>query len=134
MRNLMRIHCSAIALLMVLLFGGLAANAQSLELGKSGAVTPVVLFPGFHLTVLKVAVVGQSVAPGCPLFGVFEDFYPNAQLGQFDQVCRDKMLTTIYDADPSKPMSKRFSNQPGVFTWIGDFGKTSSAPFYEPLY
>jgi lysophospholipase-3 len=130
MRNLMRIHC----LLIVLLFGSLAATAQGLETQKSGALTPVIMFPGFHLTVLKVAVVGQSVAPGCPVFGVFEDFFPNAQLGQFSQVCRDKMLTMVYNADPSKPMPRRFSNQPGVFTWIGDFGKTSSAPFYEPLY
>ena len=43
-------------------------------------------------------------------------------------------MTLVYDADPAKPMSERFSNQPGVFTSIGDFGKTASAPFYEPLY
>jgi len=130
MRNLMRIHC----LLIVFLFGSLAGTAQDLEARQGGAITPVVLFPGFHLTVLKVAVVGQSVAPGCPVSGNFEDFFPNSQPSPFDQICKDKLLTLVYDADPAKPMPERFSNQPGVLTWIGDFGKTASAPFYEPLY
>jgi lecithin-cholesterol acyltransferase len=130
MKNLMRIHCLSI----VLLFGGLAATAQSLEARQGGAITPVVLFPGFHLTTLKVAVVGQSTAPGCPVSGTFEDFFPNSQPSPFSQICKDKLLTLVYDADPAKPMPERFSNQPGVFTWIGDFGNTASAPFYEPLY
>src|SRR4051794_41936001 len=100
MRNLMRIHC----LLIIFLFGSLAAAAQGLEEQQAGAITPVILFPGFHLTTLKVKVAGQSTAPGCPVFGSFEDFFPNSQPSQFDQICRDKLLTLIYDANPAKPM------------------------------
>jgi lysophospholipase-3 len=120
--------------LIIFLFGSLAATAQGLEEQQTGAITPVILFPGFHLTTLKVKVAGQSTAPGCPVFGSFEDFFPNSQPSQFDQICRDKLLTLVYDANPAKPLPERFSNQPGVLTSIGNFGKTASAPFYEPLY
>ena len=77
----------------------------------------------------------QSVAPECPASGTFEDWFLNDNPSvQFSQVCQDKLLTLVYDADPSKPMQERFSNQPGVTVKIKDFGKTQSAPFYEPMY
>lgn len=97
--------------------------------------TPVVIFPAFHFTRLEVQVQNQSVAPDCPANGTFEDWFLNDNPSvQFSQVCQDKLLTLVYDADPSKPMSRRFSNQPGVKVRIKDYGKTESAPFYEPMY
>ncbi|GAA1877812.1 hypothetical protein GCM10009753_01070 [Streptantibioticus ferralitis] len=97
--------------------------------------TPVVLFPAFHLTKLKVRVHHQTAAPGCPRSGGFEDWYRNDHPSRlFSQVCQDKLLTLRYDANPSKPMASRFSNQPGVDVRIVDYGRTDSAPFYEPLY
>ena len=41
------------------------------------AVTPVVLFPAFHFTKLEVTVHNQTVAPGCPRSGAFQDWYQN---------------------------------------------------------
>jgi lecithin-cholesterol acyltransferase len=100
-----------------------------------GARTPVVLFPAFHLTKLLVTVRNQSVAPECPRSGTFEDWFLNDHPSTtFDQVCRDKLLTLRYDDNPSKPMPLRFSNQRGVTVDVLDYGKTDSAPFYEPMY
>ena len=39
--------------------------------------TPVVLFPAFHLTKLKVMVENQTVAPECPARSHFEDWFQN---------------------------------------------------------
>jgi lecithin-cholesterol acyltransferase len=128
-----RIDRIAAVLLSACLFWGGAAVAQ--ELAKKPPVTPVVLFPAFHFTVLKVTVERQNVAPECPASGNFEDFFPNDQPSPaFNQICRDKLLTLVYDADPSTPMQDRFSNPPGVKVRIKDFGETASAPFYETLY
>jgi lysophospholipase-3 len=113
-----------------------AVAGQSLKIsGDSHQKTPVVLFPAFHFTKLKVRVDNQSVTPGCPASGTFEDWFLNDNPSQeFSQVCQDKLLTLVYDPNPSKPMSERFSNQPGVTVELKNFGKTQSAPFYEPLY
>ena len=98
-------------------------------------LTPVVVFPAFHFTKLKVKVQHQSVAPECPPSGTFEDWFPNnSPSTAFSQVCRDKLLTLVIDPDASKPMPERFANQPGVTVELKNFGKTESAPFYEPLY
>ena len=112
-----------------------AVAVQAEDFAKPQQVTPVVLFPAFHFTTLKVTVEGQTVAPECPASGTFEDVFPNAHpSAAFNQICRDKLLTLVYDADPSLPMQERFSNQPGVKVRIKDFGKTASAPFYETMY
>lgn len=96
---------------------------------------PVVVFPAFHFTKLQVHVHGQTVAPECPAHGFFQDWYPNGgSLAVFNQVCRDKLMTLVYDPDPTKPMSQRFSDQPGVQVTVMDYGRTESAPFYEHLY
>jgi lecithin-cholesterol acyltransferase len=39
-----------------------------------------------------------------------------------------------YNKDPRKPMPERFSFQRGVTMRLPDYGKTESAPLYEPLY
>ncbi|AHI00128.1 hypothetical protein GCM10010174_82410 [Kutzneria viridogrisea] len=97
--------------------------------------TPVVLFPAFHLTKLKVTVHDQSAAPDCPRSGAFEDWYRNDHpSAEFSQVCQDRLLTLRYERDRAKPMAARFSEQPGVDVRVLDYGRTSSAPFYEQLY
>jgi lecithin-cholesterol acyltransferase len=98
-------------------------------------LTPVVVFPAFHFTKLKVKVQNQSVAPECPTSGTFEDWFLNdSPSTEFSQVCQDKLLTLVVDPDASNPMPERFANQPGVTVELKNFGKTQSAPFYEPLY
>lgn len=105
------------------------------DLSTNTRLTPVVIFPAFHFTRLKVSVQNQTIFPECPQFGTFEDWFPNDNPSQqFSQVCRDKLLTLVYDTNQAKPMAERFSNQPGVRVMIIDFGKTQSAPFYEPMY
>ena len=97
--------------------------------------TPVVLFPAFHFTKLEVTVHNQTVDPACPRSGSFRDWFQNDQPGTaFSQVCRDELLTLLYDPDPAALMPRRFSNQRGVSVRIVDYGKTDSAPFYESLY
>jgi lecithin-cholesterol acyltransferase len=118
----------------------LAATAGVLALaGAAGGATPhrtpVVLFPAFHFTKLEVTVRNQVAAPTCPRFGTFEDWFLNdTPSTTFSQICRDELLTLRYDANPHKPMPQRFSNQRGVSVEIRDYGKTASAPFYEPMY
>jgi lysophospholipase-3 len=97
--------------------------------------TPVVLFPAFHFTKLLVTVNDQDAAPGCPRSGSFQDWFLNDHpSATFSQVCEDKLLTLRYARGSHRPMAQRFSNQRGVSVRILDYGKTESAPFYEPLY
>ncbi len=118
-----------------LLLAALLVSSSSAAAPKPKALTPVVLFPAFHFTKLKVTVHNQTAAPGCPRSGSFEDWYQNPHPGKaFSQVCKDELLTLRYDADPSVAMPQRFSNQRGVTVRIIDYGKTASAPFYRPLY
>jgi lecithin-cholesterol acyltransferase len=97
--------------------------------------TPVVLFPAFHLTKLKVTVHNQTTAPGCPVSGSFEEWFQNDHPSTtFSQVCQDKLETLRYNANPHVPMPLRFAEQPGVDVQVIDYGRTQSAPFYEPMY
>jgi lecithin-cholesterol acyltransferase len=98
-------------------------------------LTPVVLFPAFHFTKLQVTVRNQTAAPNCPASGTFQDWYQNPHPSKaFSQVCRDELLTLRYNPDPSLPMPERFSEQRGVTVRIIDYGKTESAPYYQPMY
>jgi len=133
MRTTMKSTSVAIALLMAFLFGSGAAAAQDRKSGGD-ELTPVVLFPAFHFTRLAVTVTNQTVAPGCPVSGTFEDHAFSPADAGFGQVCQDKLLTLVYDPNPNKPMHKRFSNQPGVEVEVADYGKTESAPLYEDMY
>ena len=100
---------------------------------NGAARTPVVLFSGYTLNKVVVTVKHQVVASDCPRSGTFEDWFQNtAPSIRFSQVCRDKLLTLRYDPDPRKPMPRRFSIQRGVTVRIPDYGKTESAPLYEP--
>ncbi len=101
----------------------------------SDGLTPIVLFPAYHFTRVRVTVHDQTVAPGCPRNGSFEDWFPNDQpSSDFSQVCRDKLMTLRFDALSGRPMVERFAEQPGVSVDVVDFGTTHSAPFYEPMY
>src|SRR6185295_6695933 len=65
----------------------------------------------------------------------FEDWFPlDHPSATFSQVCQDEVLTLRYDATSHRPLSQRFHDQAGVDVSIIDYGKTSSAPFYEPMY
>jgi len=116
----------------------LAVLAGALLPGTATAAahrTPVVLFPAFHFTKLLVTVHDQDAAPGCPRSGTFQDWFLNDHPSKrFSQVCEDKLLTLRYARHSHKAWPKRFSNQRGVSVRILHYGKTESAPFYEPLY
>ena len=113
----------------------LLAVAFSAPAAHAAARTPIVLFPAFHFTKLRVTVHDQTAAPGCPRSGSFEDWFENPHPSQsFSQVCRDELMTLRYDADSQLPMPRRFSEQHGVSVHILDYGSVSSAPFYEPMY
>jgi lysophospholipase-3 len=100
----------------------------------AAARAPVVLFPAYTATKIKVTVNGQTVAPECPSSGSFEDWFGNpAPIGSFSQECRDKLMTLRYNAS-RRPFARRFSFQRGVTMRIPQYGKTESAPLYEGMY
>jgi lecithin-cholesterol acyltransferase len=58
------------SVLVLALIAPAPANAAT----RSGSgLTPIVLFPAFHLTRLLVTVHNQSTDPACPRSGTFED-------------------------------------------------------------
>jgi lysophospholipase-3 len=111
-----------------------APHAASAHDDAPGQRTPIVLFPAWHFTRLEVTVHDQHVDPNCPSTGTFEDLVFFDPGPAFSQVCRDELLTLRYDAHSRKPMPRRFSEQRGVKVTIADYGLTSSAPAYEPMY
>jgi len=112
-----------------------AAGLLMLVPGAASARTPVVLFPGYTLNKLEVRVKDQVVAPACPRSGTFQDWLANdSPSTEFSQVCRDKLMTLRLSRNRHRPMSRRFSFQRGVTMHVPQYGKTESAPIYEPLY
>src|SRR5499426_956222 len=111
------------------LMAGTAAAKPS-----SPGVTPIVLFPAWHFTRLTLAVKHQTTDPNCPGSGTFEDQVFEDPGPAFSQVCRDELMTLRYDRHSHKPIRLRFHEQRGVTVSIPDYGKTASAPFYEPMY
>jgi lecithin-cholesterol acyltransferase len=106
----------------------------SLDGSRHRARTPVVMFPAYFFTTLKVTVHQQTVAPECPRSGSFRVFFLNDEPTPFSKVCQMKLLTLRFDANRAKPMRLRFSDQRGVDVRIESYGRTESAPFYEPMY
>ena len=91
-------------------------------------LAPVVMFPAFHFTKLRITVHDQRFAPDCPRSGTFEDWFQNNHPSTtFAQVCQDKMMTL-------RVAGLRFLDQPGVRVEVKDYGTTQSAPAYEPMY
>ncbi len=109
-----------------------AANRAGPESEASGA--PVVMFPAYFFTTLRVTVHNQTVAPECPSSGSFRVFFLNDEPSAFSKVCLQKLLTLRYENNPAKPMRLRFRDQRGVDVQIENYGTTESAPFYEPMY
>jgi lecithin-cholesterol acyltransferase len=121
-----------LALIVLLLPASVVAAARP---ATHPGLAPVVLFPGYSFSRLRVVVRNQTVAPGCPRSGTFEEWYLNPHPSTtFSQVCRDKLLTLRFDTGGHEAWSQRFSNQPGVSTSVADYGETESTPFYEPMY
>src|SRR5438105_1585498 len=116
-----------VARLLLAMFLALAVLPSSAATAASPSVTPIVLFPAYHLTRLSVDVRNQQVAPGCPRSGMFEYWFMNPEDSGFSQSCQDQLLTLRYAADSDLPMAERFSNQPGVTVTIPDYGRTQSA-------
>jgi lecithin-cholesterol acyltransferase len=131
MRNLLGVLVG-IAVAMVL-FAPATAKA-SLQRPSAGARTPVVMFPAYFFTTLKVTVHHQTVAPECPSSGSFRVFFLNDEPTAFSLVCQQKLLRMRYQPNSRKPMRQRFRDQRGVDVRIQNYGKTKSAPFYEPMY
>jgi lecithin-cholesterol acyltransferase len=101
---------------------------------SEGARTPVVMFPAYFFTTLRVTVHQQKVDPDCPSSGSFRVFFLNDEPTAFSKVCQQELLTLRYSASPGKPMNQRFRDQRGIDVKIENYGKTESAPFYEPMY
>ncbi|MBF8194579.1 hypothetical protein ITP53_54795 [Nonomuraea sp. K274] len=113
---------------------GMSGTSATQETPPS-ARTPVVLFPAYALTKMLVTVNNQRVTAECPQWGHFESWYRNDRPSTtFSQVCQDRLMTLRYRDTPSLPMPARFSAQPGVDVRIVGYGRTDSAPFYEPMY
>ena len=122
-----------VALVCLCLLLAFPVAVQAKQGGGSG-LTPIVLFPAWHFTRLTVTVKNQTVDPNCPRNGTFEDLVFGDPGPTFSQLCRDELLTLRYDSRSNKPIPVRFRNQRGVKVTIADYGKTASAPFYEPMY
>jgi lecithin-cholesterol acyltransferase len=106
----------------------------SAESPATAGRTPVVFFPGYGTTVLRVTVRNQTAVRDCPRSGSFEDGIP-ADVGvTFDQVCRDELLTPRWRRDSRLSFPQRFSLVRGVHVSIPHYGQTASAPVYDGLY
>ena len=115
------------------------ALAAVLALGFSAAAaaaprTPVVFFPGYGTTVLRVTVHDQTTVKGCPASGSYEDGIPANVGTNFSQVCRDRLITPRWSHNSHLPWPNRFSLPPGVKITIPNYGQTSSAPVYNDFY
>jgi lecithin-cholesterol acyltransferase len=98
------------------------------------ARTPVVFFPGYGTTTLRVTVRNQTSVKGCPRSGSFEGGIPADVGTTFSQVCRDRLLTPRWRSNPRLLIPERFSLPRGVKVSIAHYGQTSSAPVYDALY
>ena len=125
-----RVHAIIPFVLVLLLMLALAPLSASAATGR----TPVVFFPGYGATTLRVEVRDQTSVPGCPRSGSFEDGIPADVGTMFSQVCRDRLLTPRWSNNPHLSFPERFSLPPGVTVSIPHYGQTSSAPAYGALY
>ena len=112
----------------------LALAVVPLSAAAAAARTPVVFFPGYGTTTLRVTVRNQTSVNGCPRSGSFEDGIPADVGTSFSQVCRDRLLTPRWRSNPRLSFPNRFSRPPGVTVSIPRYGQTSSAPVYGALY
>ena len=137
-REVTRIECRAGAKLCLCVGGFLSAifalAPSPLSATTATARTPVVFFPGYGTTTLRVTVRDQTSVKGCPPSGTFEDGFPADVGTTFSQVCRDRLLSPRWRSNPRLSFPRRFSLPPGVKVSIPDYGRTSSAPVYAGFY
>jgi lecithin-cholesterol acyltransferase len=115
------------AVLALLLLFPVAASAATVR-------TPVVFFPGYGTTILRVTVRDQTSVRGCPSSGSFDDGIPANVGTTFSQVCRDRLLTPRWRNGAHLSFPQRFSLPPGVKVTIPNYGEPASAPVYGPFY
>ena len=120
---------SVLAVMTVLAVGSSAAAAAA-----APPRTPVVFFPGYGTTVLRVTVHDQTAVRGCPRSGSFEDGIPADVGTTFSQVCRDRLITPRWELDSRRAFARRFSLPPGVTVSIPHYGQTASAPVYDGFF
>jgi lecithin-cholesterol acyltransferase len=96
--------------------------------------TPVVFFPGYGTTVLRVTVRDQASVRGCPSSGSYEDGIPANAGTTFSQVCRDRLITPRWRGGAHLSFPQRFSLPPGVKVTIPNYGQPASAPVYGSFY
>ncbi len=118
---------------------GLLSALLTLQLSSLPATAappraPVVFFPGYGTTILRVTVRNQTSVRGCPRSGSFEDGIPASVGVAFSQVCRDRLLTPRWRHDPRLSFAQRFSLPQGVSVSIPHYGQTASAPVYNAFY
>lgn len=130
-RSSRRRRMSSLALTLAVV-AGLAASV--LPAAAVTARTPVVFFPGYGTTILRVTVRDQRAVVGCPRSGTFEDGIPADVGTTFSPTCRDRLLTPRWSKHPRLPFPARFSLPPGVTVSIPHYGQTVSAPVYGVFY
>ncbi len=96
--------------------------------------TPVVFFPGYGTTILRVTVRDQTSVRGCPSSGSYEDGIPANVGTTFSQVCRDRLITPRWRGGAHLSFPQRFSLPPGVKVTIPNYGQPASAPVYGSFY
>src|SRR5437867_10680222 len=109
---------SAAILTMAAVIGVTVPASSAGAATQRDGLTPVVMFPAFHFTKLRITVHDQRFAPDCPGSGTFEDWFQNDHPSTtFSQVCQDKMMTL-------RVTGLRFLDQPGVRVEVKDYGTT----------
>lgn len=98
------------------------------------ARTPVVFFPGYGTTILRVTVRDQTAVRGCARSGTFEDGVPANVGTTYTQVCRDELRTPRWSHNSRLTFPERFSLLPGVTVSIPHYGELASAPVYAGFY
>jgi lecithin-cholesterol acyltransferase len=111
-----------------------ALGLVPLSAAAAAARTPVVFFPGYGTTTLRVTVRNQTSVNGCPRSGSFEDGIPADVGTTFSQVCRDRLITPRWRSNPHLTFPERFSLPRGVTVSILHYGHTASAPVYGAFY
>src|SRR5947209_14028370 len=121
-RNCGEVGAFLSALVSVLL--GLVLLLPGAASGFTGRA-PVVFFPGYGTTILRVTVRNQTSVNGCPRSGSFEDGLPADVGTTFDQVCRDRLITPRWRSNSRLSFPERFSLPPGVKVSIPHYGQTA---------
>src|SRR5947209_2836291 len=130
-RNCGEVGAFLSALVSVLL--GLVLLLPGAASGFTGRA-PVVFFPGYGTTIMRVTVRDQTSVTGCPRSGSFEDGLPANVGTTFGQVCRDRLITPRWRTGAHLSFPQRFSLPSGVKVTIPNYGKPVSAPVYAPFY